>query len=105
MDGKWITRKAHTRKLSGGGATFVQQSTFWRETKKSSKPIRKTKCPFCGIEIVRRRNPKGGFFHTEATEGLERVLHPCLHRSAGLRKPRKEDMDDLFDDPSITSNA
>jgi hypothetical protein len=109
MTRRWVRRRAHTRRSRSGWTTVVRANwASYDLTQKERKRAGGHKyriCPQCGAKIITRRMPNGGWAHFEAAEGLERVLHPCLHRGRGLSRRRDEQTLDLFEDikPNPTS--
>lgn len=97
MAGKFHTRKAH-RRLVGGRAVRVSETTVFREDRSQQK-LRSysLSCPICGKPIIRIRMPNSGTAFFEGGEGLRQVKHPCFTVGRGLSRRRDEDTPDLFE--------
>lgn len=100
MKPQWIRRRAHTRRLLKGGATYVRANWALRCSKGVSKSgSYRHPCPHCGASVTSVHMPNGGWAHFEGGKGLGRVKHPCLHIGDGLSKKRDDQTGDLFDRP------
>ena len=98
MQPRWIRRRAHPRRLSGGGYTYVRESWAIQrsETKQRMRRYRHP-CPRCGAQIISVNMPNGGWAHFEGMKGASRIKHPCLHIGEGLSRRRDDKTPDLFE--------
>lgn len=102
MVAQWRKRRAHDRKLPSGRIIPVRECWVFYEARQKGSQQKsrgyRRRCPKCGAEIITIHMKKGGWAHFEGGKGLERVLHPCLHRGRGLPSGRDPDTLDLFEE-------
>lgn len=93
----WFRRRAHKRRLPGGGEAYVRETWVPRRAGADRKRNLRNRCPRCGAELVSVTMPNGGRVHFEGGKGLGCIKHPCLHVGEGLSRRRADDTDDLFE--------
>lgn len=96
MEGRWIKRRAHPRRLQKGRLIQVRES--WalscREGGKKTRTFRGP-CPGCGARIRSVNMPNKGWAHFE---GDSQIKHPCFDvRSAALKRGNDGNLD-LFEE-------
>ncbi len=98
MEGRWVRRGSHTRRLPDGKTTVVRAYWVLQRLSTDNKRQRfRHQCPVCGLEVDTVRMPNGGSVHFEKGDGLSRVKHPCLYLGERLSRKRDESTGDLFD--------
>ena len=97
MHGRWVERRAHSRRLKDGRIVQVAACYVWRPTLGATEARVAHPCPVCGAPIDTRAMPGGGRAHFETGPGLSHIKHPCLHLGEGVSRRRPRDMRDLFD--------
>lgn len=103
---RWISRRAHTRRLPKGGSTYVRESwALHRSAAVTKTASYRHPCPYCGVSITSVNMPNGGWAHFEGAQGLGGVKHPCLHRGEGLPNTRDDQTPDFFDETQAGNSA
>lgn len=99
MEGRWIKRRAHSRRLLTGTTVFVRESWVFIFREVAGKKRRyRSPCPRCGAGILTMRMRNGGWAHFEGGEGLSRIKHPCFDRETVTAKREDDRTIDLFAD-------
>lgn len=102
MELRWVTRRAHARRLPAGGTAYVRGS--WVLTKSGSDRKRRSHrspCPKCGAGVLSVNMPNGGWGHFEGAEGLSRVKHPCFDRRMPAVRRGDDGNLDLFEQQDL----
>lgn len=99
MEGQWIKRRAHSRRLAAGRLALVRET--WLVNPRESDSKRQTfrgPCPQCGAAIRSTNMPNGGWAHYEGADGLEKIKHPCFDNRRAPPKRGDDGNLDLFKD-------
>lgn len=99
MTGRYVSIRAHERRLGDGRVVPVRGRWVWYERKRKGgkrKAFMST-CPECGVSVHSVPMPNGGRVHFE-TGALSSVKHPCFHRGQGLPGGKDRETLDLFAD-------